>query len=110
MAHARLTMPMAHIPVTSALGLYGDEVRLAALEVGNVLMPSLTPEEVRESYAIYPGKNRQTLSPFQRAEQFGPMLLEAGFSLPPGPGGAWRLGRNAEPSGVPDTDKDELAL
>lgn len=91
MAHARLHMPEAHIPVTSALGLYGDDVRLAALEVGNVLMPSLTPETYRESYAIYPGKNRQSLNPEERAAQFGPMLLAAGYMLPAGPGGAWRL-------------------
>ena len=91
MAHARIRIPEAHIPVTSALGLYGDDVRLAALEVGNVLMPSLTPETYRESYAIYPGKNRQSLSPEERAAQFGPMLQAGGFTLPAGPGGAWRL-------------------
>jgi biotin synthase len=91
MAMARIRMPRAHIPVTSALGLHGDAVRLAALEVGDVLMPSLTPGTVREAYAIYPGKNRQTLEPEERAAAFAPLLTSAGFTLPSGPGGAWRL-------------------
>lgn len=93
MALARIAMPTAHIPVTSALGLYGDAVRLKALQVGNVLMPSLTPTDVREAYAIYPGKNAQCAEPAERARAMRDMLLEAGFHLPSGPGGAWRLKR-----------------
>lgn len=91
MALARLAMPTAHIPVTSALGLHGDAARLAGLEVGNVLMPSLTPEHLREGYAIYPGKNRQNSGPEERALALRDMLVKAGFTLPSGPGGAWRL-------------------
>lgn len=90
MALARLAAPRAHIPVTSALGLFGDAVRLAALQVGDVLMPSLTPESVREAYAIYPGKNRQEKTPAERAAQLRDMLPAAGFSIAPGPGGVWR--------------------
>ena len=91
MARTRQLMPAAHIPVTSALGLRGDEVRLTALEVGDVLMPSLTPESVRNNYAIYAGKNSGAEAPATRAEAMRQMLLEAGFSLPSGPGSAWRL-------------------
>ena len=97
MALARIAMPTAHIPVTSALGLHGDAARLAGLEVGNVLMPSLTPEPVRESYAIYPGKNRQGTGPEERARAMRELLPQAGFTLPPGPGKAWRLGRGSAP-------------
>lgn len=90
MSLARLALPKAHIPVTSALGLYGDAVRLKALEVGNVLMPSLTPESVREAYAIYPGKNEQTCGASARAAAMRDLVLRAGFRIPDGPGGAWR--------------------
>ena len=91
MAKARTLMPTAHIPVTSALGLHGDAVRLLALEVGDVLMPSLTPEAVRGNYAIYAGKNSDVQDPSARATAMRQMLLAAGFNLPSGPGSAWRL-------------------
>lgn len=91
MALARVLMPAAHIPVTSALGLHGDEVRLTALEVGDVLMPSLTPEAVRGAYAIYAGKNSGAESPAIRAAALRDLLHAAGFDLPSGPGAAWRL-------------------
>lgn len=57
----RLLCPTAHIPATSALAALpeGDALRVQALRGGcTVLMPSLTPEQVRADYAIYPGKNR----------------------------------------------------
>ena len=90
-ATVRTLLPRAHMPVTSALGLCGDAVRLQALQVADVLMPSLTPEPVRESYGIYPGKNQHPGSPEARAAAMQEMLLAAGFELPSGPGGAWRL-------------------
>jgi len=90
MALARIAMPTAHIPVTSALGLHGDALRLRGLEVGDVLMPSFTPEDVRAAYAIYPGKNAAAAPPPERAAAMKAMLLEHGFSLPSGPGAAWR--------------------
>ena len=91
MAKTRALMPTAHIPVTSALGLHGDAVRLTALEVGDVLMPSLTPAAVRGNYAIYAGKNSAAQDPATRAAAMRQMLLTAGFNLPSGPGSAWRL-------------------
>ena len=91
MALTRVLMPTAHIPVTSALGLHGDGVRLAALAVGDVLMPSLTPEAVRGAYAIYAGKNSGEEAPAARAAAMRDLLLNAGFALPAGPGSAWRL-------------------
>ncbi|MDR2880968.1 MAG: radical SAM protein [Azoarcus sp.] len=92
MALGRKLMPEAHIPVTSALGLQGDAVRLAALEVADVLMLSLTPPEVRGDYAIYPGKNGDLEDPQERAARFRPILEAAGFTVPSSAGGAWRLG------------------
>jgi biotin synthase len=97
MAPARITAPSAHIPVTSALGLHGDALRRRGLEGGNVLMPSFTPENVRAAYAVYPGKNASAVAPLERAAAMKTMLLEHGFSLPPGPGEAWRKrSRNEE--------------
>ena len=90
MALARIAAPSAHIPVTSALGLYGDALRIRGLEVGDVLMPSLTPAKVRAAYAVYPGKNASADAPVERAAAMKTLLLEHGFSLPPGPGEAWR--------------------
>jgi biotin synthase len=90
MALARIAVPSAHIPVTSALGLHGDALRLRGLEVGDVLMPSFTPANVRANYAVYPGKNASAVPPAERAAAIKAMLLEHGFSLPSGPGGAWR--------------------
>ena len=91
MALARILSPTAHIPVTSALSLHGDAVRLQALEIGDVIMPSLTPEQVRAAYSIYPGKNAGCESPESRAQAIQRTLTSHGFSLPDGPGGAWRL-------------------
>jgi iron-only hydrogenase maturation rSAM protein HydE len=89
LAMARVAVPEAHIPVTSALGLQGDAVRLLALEVANVLMLSQTPENVRKEYAIFPGKNQDHEPPEQRAAYFRTLLDSAGFTVPPGPGSAW---------------------
>ncbi len=96
MAGVRVLLPEAHMPVTSALGLRGDSLRLAALRVADVLMPSLTPESVRTAYTIYPGKNEHTDGPEKRATAMRNLLLASGFVLPSGPGGAWRIQK--EPS------------
>lgn len=57
-AIVRLLNPKAHIPATSALDALVPEGRILGLHAGaNVVMPSITPESVRKSYAIYPGKN-----------------------------------------------------
>lgn len=90
MALARVSLPHTHIPVTSALSLAGEATRLIALEVGDVLMPSLTPEAVRAAYAIYPGKNASQDEPVDRALAMKASVLDAGFEVPKGPGGAWR--------------------
>jgi len=54
----RLLNPLANIPATSALNALRDGAREQGLKCGaNVVMPSVTPEEVSGDYAIYPGKN-----------------------------------------------------
>lgn len=91
MAEARILMPYAHIPVSSLLELYGQKTRLAALEVGNTLMPSLASESFQSSYESGSAKNGSTETPEQRARSFRRQLLAAGFELPSGPGSSWRL-------------------
>ncbi len=57
-ALARLLLPEANIPSTTALSTL-DPVRgrIAGLSSGaNVFMPNLTPAELRAGYQIYPGK------------------------------------------------------
>ena len=54
----RLLNPGANIPATSALAaLDPDSQKKALLSGCNVVMPSMTPEEHRSDYTIYPGKN-----------------------------------------------------
>ncbi|XXJ18837.1 [FeFe] hydrogenase H-cluster radical SAM maturase HydE [Desulfovibrio caledoniensis] len=58
----RLLNPKANIPATSALDALRPDSRAQALARGcNVLMPSITPAEVRGDYTIYPGKNADGL-------------------------------------------------
>lgn len=55
----RLLNPGSNIPATSALSALNPESQGEALQRGcNVIMPSMTPEEHRGDYTIYPGKNR----------------------------------------------------
>lgn len=54
----RIMNPEANIPATSAFESLPGNGKVAALRCGaNVLMPSMTPEALRQSYSIYPGKN-----------------------------------------------------
>ncbi|MGE4557378.1 MAG: [FeFe] hydrogenase H-cluster radical SAM maturase HydE [Desulfovibrionaceae bacterium] len=58
LAILRLLNPLANIPATSALQALAPDGRARGLRAGcNVIMPSLTPQDVRGRYAIYPGKN-----------------------------------------------------
>jgi len=53
----RLVFPHAHLPATTAMGSLHPQGRERALQAGaNVMMPNVTPTDVREQYQIYPGK------------------------------------------------------
>ena len=57
LAVARLALPWAHLPATTALGTADPEGRQKALRCGaNVIMPNVGPTEYRPLYQIYPGK------------------------------------------------------
>jgi len=56
---ARLLLPKANIPATTALGILEKDGRKRALQAGaNVVMLDFTPEIYRRYYDIYPGKTR----------------------------------------------------
>jgi len=53
----RLLMPTANIPATTAAGSLDPEGREKMILAGaNVLMPNMTPTQVRKNYLLYPGK------------------------------------------------------
>ncbi|MDN5347429.1 MAG: biotin synthase [Clostridia bacterium] len=57
LAVARLLLPFAHLPATTAVGTLAPDGRQRALQGGaNVIMPNLTPPGYRERYQIYPNK------------------------------------------------------
>jgi biotin synthase len=57
LAIARLVMPFAHLPATTALASIHPEGRQMALRCGaNVVMPDITPARYKRLYRIYPNK------------------------------------------------------
>jgi len=53
----RLVFPYAHIPATTAMGSLDPLGREKALQAGaNVMMPNITPIDVRPLYELYPNK------------------------------------------------------
>lgn len=57
LAITRLLLPAALLPATTALGSIDKGGRERGLKVGaNVVMPNLSPTEVREKYSLYNGK------------------------------------------------------
>lgn len=62
MAILRLLNPEANIPATSALEILDPGARSLSLSRGgNVIMSSVTPDDVGAGYNIYPGKNAVAL-------------------------------------------------
>lgn len=57
LALARIVVPTANIPATTALGSIHPFGRQYGLKYGaNVIMPNLTPNPYRPNYSLYPGK------------------------------------------------------
>lgn len=53
----RLALPQSHIPATTASGSLDPLGREKSIQAGaNVLMPNITPLEVKKDYLLYPGK------------------------------------------------------
>ena len=57
LALTRLLLPDVLLPVTTALATLGEENRFVGLRAGgNVIMPNLSPKEVRKKYMLYDHK------------------------------------------------------
>lgn len=81
-ALARLLLPTAHIPATTALAAGAGDARPAALAGGaNVLMVTITPREYRQLYAIYPNRQRALPAP-QELRQAVEQLARRAARLP----------------------------
>jgi len=82
LALVRILNPMANMPSTSALDSVQPGARLRGLQIGaNVIMPSFTPERVKELYNIYPGKNVQTDVSEYSLQSVIKMIDKAGYSV-----------------------------
>lgn len=60
-ALARLLLPKANLPVTTALGVINQKEKENAFACGaNVIMKKVTPDQYKEAYEIYPAKLEKT--------------------------------------------------
>lgn len=92
LAVARLSMPATHLPATTALSTLHSSGRELALKWGaNVIMPNLTPLEVRDKYLIYPQKADIIEEPEKTLKQINSLLARLHRPVAAGPGHAWRL-------------------
>ncbi|MGI9860216.1 [FeFe] hydrogenase H-cluster radical SAM maturase HydE [Moorella naiadis] len=88
-AVARLVIPYAHLPATTALGTLAANGRQLALTRGaNVIMPNLTPAEYRPDYQIYPNKICVNEGPEDCRHCLEGMVRSLGRRLGRGPGHA----------------------
>ncbi|WP_027721158.1 [FeFe] hydrogenase H-cluster radical SAM maturase HydE [Maridesulfovibrio zosterae] len=78
----RIMNPLCNIPSTSALDALSAQGRELGLYAGaNVIMPSITPEQVRAGYTIYPGKNSSTISVKETIGKLQQRVCNAGYQL-----------------------------
>lgn len=98
---ARLLLPQAHIPVSTALASICDDGYRRGLRIGaNVVMANLTPDDAARCYDLYPGKaalktGRDQVARLRRlVESLGrPVAITRGDSLMQAPVGAGWSGR-----------------
>lgn len=87
LAVARLVIPWAHLPATTAVGTLDPNGRRLALQRGaNVVMPNLTPRKYRAHYQIYPGKICLQEEPEDCRECLEGMIRSLGRRVGRGPG------------------------
>lgn len=86
-AIARLLMPQAHLPATTALGTIDAKGRQKALQSGaNVVMPNVTPNKFRRLYEIYPNKICLDDNPGHCRKCISGIITSLGRSVAEGPG------------------------
>lgn len=83
----RLRFPKALIPATTALStLLADGVERGVLAGANVVMPNLSPREVRSKYSIYNNKKSSGSESAQQLEQLALRLQAIGYRVDYGRG------------------------
>ena len=79
----RLILPKVLLPATTALGTLDFQAREKALEFGaNVMMPNLSPLEVRKKYEIYTGKIHLDEEAAEGVRRLKNRLAELGYEAP----------------------------
>ncbi len=82
LAVLRLRFPQALIPSTTALATLHPRGRLLGIESGaNVIMPNLSPQEVRAKYAIYDGKAAMGAEAAEGIKKLADELREIGYTI-----------------------------
>ncbi|MDR7869307.1 MAG: [FeFe] hydrogenase H-cluster radical SAM maturase HydE [Tissierellaceae bacterium] len=80
LALARLFLPNALIPSTTALASIHEDGRELGLKAGaNVVMPNLSPLAVREDYSLYDGKAYQGYEGAECRQQLEKRINKAGY-------------------------------
>lgn len=93
LAVARLCIPYAHLPATTALRTLTPGGDRLALNCGaNVIMPNMTPLQVRSKYLIYPQKADIVDRPEAALKQIKTLLAETGRSPAQNYGHALKIG------------------
>lgn len=82
LAIARCLLPTALIPATTALATKDERSRIKALQIAcNVVMPNLSPGEVRADYAIYNDKKSLNLESVEGLDHLKSILEYNGLEL-----------------------------
>lgn len=78
----RLRFPRALIPATTALAtLCGDGMERGVLAGANVVMPNMTPHDVRDKYTIYDNKKSHGSESGQQSELISEKLAHIGYRI-----------------------------
>lgn len=82
LAITRCLLPAALIPATTALATKDERARITALQIAcNVVMPNLSPGEVRADYAIYNDKKSVNLESIEGLDALKKTLEQNGLEL-----------------------------
>ena len=78
----RLLLPEALLPATTALGTLHPKGRELGMMAGaNVVMPNLSPQEVREKYLLYDNKASVGLEAAESLNRLRESMAELGFEV-----------------------------
>lgn len=78
----RLRFPQVLLPATTALATAGEDGRIKGLMAGaNVIMPNLSPQEVRSKYTLYRNKLSSGNEAAEQIAALAETLDKAGFAI-----------------------------